>query len=60
MFISRPKYNSDINDAYIKGYNEGQAIIRQQSRDLTRYKLEVKLLNEKLKHTIEIPWWKLS
>ena len=55
MFISRAKYNSDVNDAYIKGYNEGQSIIRQQSRDLTRYKLEVKLLNEKLKHSIEFP-----
>ena len=49
MFISRAKYNSDINDAYLKGYNESQTIIRNQSRELTRYTLEVKLLKEKAK-----------
>lgn len=48
MFISRARYNSDVNDAYIRGYNEGQSIIRQQSRDLTRYKAEIKLLKAKL------------
>ena len=56
MFISRARYNSDINDAYLKGYNESQAIIKQQSRDLTRYKLEVKLLNEEIKRSVKFQW----